>query len=87
MRHVSSTFVKYPESRVAYRKARMRAVPRISQENLALAVGITRRHMIRIENGEHRPLPELRDRIAEVLGVDPETLPTAEVMSPFREAI
>lgn len=84
---MSNTLVKYPESRDAYRKARTRANPRISQERLALAVGITRRHMIRIENGEHRPSPDLRDRIADVLGVDPETLPTAEAMPPFREAI
>lgn len=79
--------MKYPESRDAYRKARRQANPRISQENLALAVGITRRHMIRIENGEHRPLPELRDRIAEVLGADPSTLPAVEVMLPFGEEI
>jgi len=84
---VSSTFVKYPDSRIAYRTARKQAEPRISQERLALAVGITRRHMIRIENGEHRPAPDLRDRIAVVLGADPSTLPTAEAMSPFREAI
>lgn len=85
MRHVSTTIIKYPESREAYRRARGKARPRISQENLALAVGITRRHMIRIENGEHRPLPELRNRIADVLGADPSTLPAAEVMFPFEE--
>lgn len=80
---MSSTYVKYPESRNAYRKARSKANPRISQENLALAVGITRRHMIRIENGEHRPYPELRNRIAQVLGCDPSTLPAVEVVPPF----
>lgn len=84
---MSIAYIKYPEIRDAYRKARSKANPRISQENLALAVGITRRHMIRIENGEHRPLPELRDRIAEVLGADPQTLPAVEVVPPFSEAI
>lgn len=84
---MSMTIAKYPESRDAYRRARWHSSPRISQERLALAVGITRRHMIRIENGEHRPMPELRDRIAEVLGADPSTLPAAEAMSPFAEAI
>lgn len=84
---MSSTLVKYPASRDAYRKARKRANPRISQERLALAVGITRRHMIRIENGEHRPSPELRDRIADVLGADPATLPAVEAMPPFQEVI
>jgi len=84
---VSIAIAKYPDSRDAYRKARSKANPRISQERLALAVGITRRHMIRIENGEHRPSPELRDRIAEVLGADPSTLPAVEVMPPFAEAI
>ena len=76
--------VKYPESRQAYRTARKRG--HISQERLAAEIGITRRHMIRIENGEHRPLPGLRDRIAEVLGVDPATLPAADPDNPFREA-
>lgn len=78
-----SSGTKYPEVREAYRRARKRAQPRISQERLAEAVGITRRHMIRIENGEHRPLPELRDRIAEVVGADPADLPAAE-QDPFR---
>lgn len=83
---MSSVIAKYPDSRDAYRTARRKADPRISQERLALAVGITRRHMIRIENGEHRPAPELRDRIAEVLGADPATLPAVEAMPPFPEA-
>lgn len=79
-----SVVVKYPEVRVAYRSARRRA--RISQENLAEAVGISRRHMIRIENGEHRPSPELRDRIAAALDANPEALPAVEQPDPFPEA-
>jgi transcriptional regulator with XRE-family HTH domain len=40
----------------------------ISQEDFAPLVGTTRRHVIRLENGEHRPSGELRDRIVEVTG-------------------
>jgi DNA-binding XRE family transcriptional regulator len=40
----------------------------ISQEDFAPLVGTTRRHVIRLENGEHRPSGELRDRIVEVSG-------------------
>lgn len=79
-----STQIRYPEVRTAYRTARHAA--RISQENLAEAVGISRRHMIRIENGEHRPSPNLRDRIAAALDADPEALPAVEQLSPFPEA-
>ena len=68
---------KYPEVRNAYREARLVPEFKMSQEHLAPAVGSTRRHIIRIENGEHRPLPELRDRIAAALEVDPESLPAA----------
>lgn len=78
--------VKYPEVRAAYRSARKSTDPRISQENLAELVGVTRRHMIRIENGDHRPTPALRDRIAIALAVDPSTLPAVEDVHPFRTA-
>lgn len=66
---------RYPESGGAYRKARLEAG--ISQEALAAAVEVNRRHIIRIENGENRPRADLRDRIARELGVDPSSLPTA----------
>lgn len=36
----------------------------LSQENFAAEVGTTRRHQIRIENGEHRPNAVLLARIA-----------------------
>lgn len=78
--------MKYPEVREAYRRARLTARPRISQERLADAVGITRRHMIRIENGDHRPTPTLRDRIAFALDVDASALPAVERPDPFRDA-
>lgn len=81
-----STAAKYPEVREAYRRARETTRPRLSQENLAEAVGITRRHMIRIENGEHRPTPELRDRIAAALDFDASALPAVEQSDPFPDA-
>ena len=71
---------RYPESGGAYRRARRAArangVP-VTQAHLARAVGIGRRFVIRLENGENRPAPALRDRIADFLGVDPDTLPAA----------
>ena len=36
----------------------------ISQERLASMIGTSRRHMIRVEKGQHRPGPILRARIA-----------------------
>ena len=66
---------KYPESGAALKRARH---GKISQERLAAKVGTTRRHMIRLENGENRPSVQLRDRIADALEVPRETLPAAE---------
>lgn len=40
----------------------------MSQERFADVIGTTRRHMIRLENGEHLPSVALRDRIAEATG-------------------
>ena len=48
------------------REARLRRG--FSQERFAPVIGITRRHLIRLENGEHHPSAELRDRIAEHTG-------------------
>lgn len=66
---------RYPESGAALKRARK---GKISQERLAERVGTTRRHMIRLENGENRPSVDLRDRIADELGVPRETLIAAE---------
>jgi len=74
---------KYPDVRDAYRTARLSPDRKMAQETLAELTGTTRRHIIRIENGEHRPLPALRDRIAAALEVDPESLPAA-TPAPFR---
>jgi transcriptional regulator with XRE-family HTH domain len=40
----------------------------LSQENFAPLIGTGRRHMIKLENGEHRPSGVLRDRIVELTG-------------------
>ena len=72
--------VRYPESGGAYRRARRAARVNgepVTQKRLAEAVGIKRRFVIRVENGENRPRPALRDRIANALSVDPRTLPAA----------
>ena len=78
----------YAESGKAYRAARHPDpddVAKMSQKALAAAVGKNRRHIIRIENGENRPMPRLRNRIADVLGVERSTLPTAADAPPFRK--
>jgi transcriptional regulator with XRE-family HTH domain len=75
---------KYPDVRLAYRSARNATEPHLSQEVVADLAGVTRRHLIRIENGEHRPTTDLRDRIAAVLSVDPSSLPAVEDEQPFR---
>lgn len=59
---------KWAANGEAITKARKRAG--ISQENLAEQLGISRRHMIRLENGEHLPSRETRDRIVEALSAD-----------------
>lgn len=72
--------VKYPESGNAYRAARDGARvggSRVTQERLAEAVGVNPRTIKRIERGDNRPWPKLRDEIASYLGVDPATLPSA----------
>ncbi len=43
----------------------------ISQERLAAEIGTSRRHMIRIEQGVHRPGPAFLARIAEATDQDP----------------
>lgn len=75
---------RYAESGATYKAARQAAG--ISQEALAIIVGTSRRHIIRIENGEHRPYPGLRDKIATALHVDPDSLPSAGD-APFRQEV
>lgn len=49
-----------------------------SQAQLAAEAGTTRRHMIRLENGEHLPGRELRGRIAQATGVEARTILAAD---------
>lgn len=42
----------------------------ISQDDFAPRVGTGRRHLIKLENGEHRPSGQLRDRIVEATGTE-----------------
>lgn len=42
----------------------------ISQQDFAAVLGISRRHQIRLENGEHLPSGELRDRIVALTGTE-----------------
>jgi transcriptional regulator with XRE-family HTH domain len=42
----------------------------VSQERMAERIGTSRRHYIRIENGEHRPGAQLLDAIARETGTD-----------------
>ena len=64
------------------RRARKRAG--ISQERLAAQVGTTRRHMIRLENGEHLPRPVLRDKIAAEVGVEVSSIHTYRLVQEER---
>jgi len=56
----------FADNGAAIRRARKRVGK--SQERLAAEIGTTRRHMIRLENGEHLPSGGLRDRIVEATG-------------------
>lgn len=47
---------------------RARNLTGLSQENFAPDIGTTRRHLIRLEGGEHRPSGALLSRIAERTG-------------------
>lgn len=62
-----------------------------SQEALAAEAGTTRRHLIRLENGQHQPGPALAERLAAATGRDPsefrdddEPGVTVAVGDPFR---
>lgn len=70
LRHVNRATIvgRWAENGKAIRKARVRAG--LSQERLAVAASTTRRHMIRLENGEHLPSAALRDRLIEITGAE-----------------
>jgi putative transcriptional regulator len=46
----------------------------LSQAALAARIGTSRRHMIRLEHGEHRPGRVMLARIAEATGREPEQI-------------
>ena len=54
------------------REARERAG--LSQESLAPLAGTSRRHIMRIEGGHHRPRPDLLGAIAAAVGTTPDEL-------------
>lgn len=59
---------RFAELGAKIRKARKRTG--ISQERLAPLVGTTRRHLIRLENGEHQASKPLAARLGAALGED-----------------
>ena len=74
--------VKYPESARAYQKAYRQSG--LTQDEIATRAGINPRQFKKYLAGDHRPYPQLRDRLASVLGVDPEALPSsADAGAPF----
>lgn len=81
MRHVTNTTTERPHFPFAQNGARIRSFRKRagkSQEALAAEVGTTRRHMIRLENGEHLPGGELRDKIAAATGRQPEEIQASD---------
>lgn len=42
----------------------------LSQENFAPLIGTDRRHLIKLENGEHRPRKGMRDLIVSITGTE-----------------
>ena len=72
----ATTVGRWSENGKAIRKARRYAG--FSQERLAVAISTTRRHMIRLENGEHLPSGSLRDRIIEATGAERATIQASD---------
>lgn len=61
------------------REARQRTVPRLSQQSLAMSLGISRASVVNIEAGRQRPPLHVIWQIAEALSVDAASLiPRAE---------
>jgi transcriptional regulator with XRE-family HTH domain len=47
---------------------RARRLTGLSQQDFAVELGSSRRHLIRLENGQHLPSPPTRDRIVDLTG-------------------
>lgn len=58
---------RYAENGKRIRRARK--LTGLSQFNFGLEIGVTRRQMIRLENGEHLPSRPVRDRIEKRAGL------------------
>lgn len=71
-------FYPYERNGRIIRRFRDQLEPKMSQERLAAIIGTTRRHMIRLENGEHLPSIALRDKIAEAVGTSREAIQAAD---------
>lgn len=63
MKPLASAPSKFPFAENGARIQRARKLTGESQETFAAMIGTTRRHMIRLERGQHLPGAELRDRI------------------------
>lgn len=72
----SQRFHPYSSNGDTMKRLRKRAG--ISQERLAAAVGTSRRHMIRLENGEHLPSTPLRDKIADAIEAPRDAIQSAD---------
>lgn len=59
---------------VARRLREIRRERRLSQEELAARAGINRNYVGKIERGENSPTVEMLEKLAVVLGVEPELL-------------
>jgi transcriptional regulator with XRE-family HTH domain len=68
--------VPFADNGARIRRARKRKG--LSQENLAVTVGTSRRHMIRLENGQHLPSRRLRDGIAAACEIEPSEIQSAD---------
>lgn len=55
-------------------EAFFKANPKVTQEMVAVALGITQGHLSQIIHGKRMPRPDLALRIKRVIGVNPEAL-------------
>lgn len=72
----ATTIGRHSENGLRIFRARRRKG--LSQVALGEAAGISHRQIVRLENGEHLPSGEHRDRIAEALGVDRQEIQSSD---------
>jgi transcriptional regulator with XRE-family HTH domain len=68
VRTLATAASKFPFALNGAKIRKARLATGLSQEAFAPLIGTTRRHMIRLERGQHLPKAELRDRIVERTG-------------------